>query len=143
MLCLNTNHLRNFRSDGLSQDKSCKEIFNQKDKENEIRIFLKMMKIQNFMFIFEIPANVKTAMQCFEILGEENPTNATSVFARLTSIIVKCGYLVLNFNQIQLTCEIATSVMVIKPGISRPNTIQSWIGVSSQSAKNSFDSTSI
>jgi len=28
-LWLNTNHLRNFRSDGLYQDKSCKEIINQ------------------------------------------------------------------------------------------------------------------
>jgi len=30
---LNANHLRNFRSDGLSQDKSCKEIINEQDKE--------------------------------------------------------------------------------------------------------------
>jgi len=28
-LWLNTNHLRNFRSDTLSQDKSCKEIIYQ------------------------------------------------------------------------------------------------------------------
>jgi len=28
-LWLNTNHLRNFRSDGLAQDKSRKEIINQ------------------------------------------------------------------------------------------------------------------
>jgi len=27
-LWLNTNHLQKFRSDGLSQDKSCKEIIN-------------------------------------------------------------------------------------------------------------------
>jgi len=32
-LWLNTNHLRNFRSDGESQGKSCKEIINQEDKE--------------------------------------------------------------------------------------------------------------
>jgi len=33
-LWLNTNHLRNFRSDNLSQDKSCKEIIiNEQDKE--------------------------------------------------------------------------------------------------------------
>jgi len=30
---LNTNHLRNFRSDNLSQDKSCKEMINEQDKE--------------------------------------------------------------------------------------------------------------
>jgi len=28
-LWLNTNHLQNFRSDGLSQDISCKEMINQ------------------------------------------------------------------------------------------------------------------
>jgi len=32
---LNTNHLRNFRSAGLSQDKSYMEIINQKEKENK------------------------------------------------------------------------------------------------------------
>jgi len=33
-LWLNTNHLRNFRSDNLSQDESCKEtIINEQDKE--------------------------------------------------------------------------------------------------------------
>jgi len=32
-LWLNTNNLRNFRSDNLSQDKSCKEIINEQDKE--------------------------------------------------------------------------------------------------------------
>jgi len=31
-LWLNTN-LRNFRSDNLSQDKSCKEMINEQDKE--------------------------------------------------------------------------------------------------------------
>jgi len=30
---LNTNHLH-FQSNGLSQDKSCKEIFTEKDKDN-------------------------------------------------------------------------------------------------------------
>jgi len=33
LVCLNTNHLRNFRSDNLSQDKSCEEIIYQWDKE--------------------------------------------------------------------------------------------------------------
>jgi len=37
-LGLNTNHLRNFRSDILSQDKSGKEIINEQDKENSNKI---------------------------------------------------------------------------------------------------------
>jgi len=32
-LWLNTKYLQNFRSDNLSQDKSCKEIIDQQDKE--------------------------------------------------------------------------------------------------------------
>jgi len=32
-LWLNTNHLRNFRSDNLSHDKSFKKIINDQDKE--------------------------------------------------------------------------------------------------------------
>jgi len=32
-LWVNTDHLRNFRSDNLSQDKSCKEIINEQDNE--------------------------------------------------------------------------------------------------------------
>jgi len=47
---LNTNHLRNFRSDGLSRDKSCKEILNQQDNE-KFKHFLKMITMQNFIFI--------------------------------------------------------------------------------------------
>jgi len=36
---LNTNHLRNFRSDNLSQEKPCKEIIiNEQDKENSNKI---------------------------------------------------------------------------------------------------------
>ena len=44
-LWLNTNHLRNFRSDNLSQDKSCKEIINGQDKEKFNKDFLKMIRI--------------------------------------------------------------------------------------------------
>jgi len=32
-LWLNLDNLQNFRSDDLSQDKSCKEIINEQDKE--------------------------------------------------------------------------------------------------------------
>jgi len=41
-LWLNTDHLRNFRSDNLSQDKSSKEIIFQQDKE---KFQLKMIGI--------------------------------------------------------------------------------------------------
>jgi len=38
-LWLHTKFLRNFRSDGLSEDKSCKEIIKQHDKEIQITLF--------------------------------------------------------------------------------------------------------
>jgi len=44
-LWLNTNHLRHFRSDTLTQDKSCKEIIYQQDKEKFQEDFLKMIGI--------------------------------------------------------------------------------------------------
>jgi len=44
-LWLNTNHLRYFRSDNLSQDKSCMEIIYQQDKEKFQEDFLKMIRI--------------------------------------------------------------------------------------------------
>jgi len=45
-LWLNTNRIRHFRSDNLSQDKSCKEIIlNEQDKEKFQYDFLKMIKI--------------------------------------------------------------------------------------------------
>jgi len=42
-LWLNASHLQNFRSDNLSQDKSCKEIINEQDKEKR-KIPIKFLK---------------------------------------------------------------------------------------------------
>jgi len=53
-LWLNTNHLRNFRSDNLSQDKFCKEIIKEQDKR-KIRIrFLKLLEYKVSSLFFEI-----------------------------------------------------------------------------------------
>jgi len=53
---LKTNHLRNFLSDGLSQDKSCKTFL-----ENDYNI-------QFHLYSLKVSANIKISMQCFEII---------------------------------------------------------------------------
>ena len=59
-----------FLSDGLTQDKSCKEIINQSDKEKFKQAFSKWLEHQKFnLYSLKVSANVKIAMQSFDILG--------------------------------------------------------------------------
>jgi len=73
-LWLNTKHLRNFRSDDLSQDKSCKEIFASRTKRNSNKTFLKNILNTKFhLYSLKVSANAKIALRCFENFGGQMP----------------------------------------------------------------------
>jgi len=72
-LWLNTNHLKNFRWDGLSQDilHLVRRWLTSKTKKNMSKIFLKIIRIQNFNFsIWKFLQMSKFAMQSFENFWE-------------------------------------------------------------------------
>jgi len=54
-----------FRSDGLFQDKYCKEIINQEDKEKSNKtFFLNDWKTKFHIYSLKVSASSKIAMQC-------------------------------------------------------------------------------
>jgi len=74
---LNTNHLRNFRSDTLSKDKSWKEIIiYEQDKENSNNILKKWLEYKIHYYSLKISANVKMTCNVFA-------PNAPPLVARL------------------------------------------------------------
>ena len=80
-LWLNTKHLRNFRSDDLSQHKSCKEIFGSRTKKNSNKTFLKnYFNTQFHLYSLKVSGNAKILCDVLTISGG---TNAPPLVARL------------------------------------------------------------
>jgi len=95
-LWLNNNHLRNFPSDNLSQDKSCKEIINEQDKEKFKYDFLKMKRIWNYIFIlWKFLPMSKLLCNVLKIRGGHLPQMPCLV-ARLPCCIIKVCYTALT-----------------------------------------------